>query len=107
MILIDADSRTFPLDAVVFLAVLVRQRVGTRLRQHVLRGAGDPVLTLGVLGAQGARGGHALDVSTEGALAGAHPLTHGAARYHWILLGAGITKTHKKSVKKSSQLLFS
>lgn len=72
----------------VLLAVLVRQWVGARLGQHVLRGAGDPVLTLGVLGAQGARGGHALHLPAEGALAGAHPLAHGAARHHRILLGA-------------------
>lgn len=78
---------TFPLDAVVLLAGLVWQGIGAWLRQHVLWGACDPVLTLGVLGAQGARGGHALDLPTERTLAGAHSLAHRTARYYWILLG--------------------
>lgn len=84
---LTAASPTFPLDAVVLLTVLVRQRVGARLRQHVLWGARDPVFTLGVLGAQGAGGGHPLDFPAEWALAGTHPLTHCTARHYWILLG--------------------
>lgn len=71
----------------VLLAVLMWQGVGARLRQHVLRGACDPVLTLGVLGAQGAGGAHALNLPTEWALAGAHSLSHCTARHYWILLG--------------------
>lgn len=81
-------SGTFPLDAVVLLAVLVRQRIGARLGQQVLGGAGDPVVTLGVLGAYGAGVGHALYLSAEWTLTGANSLAHCAARYHWILLGA-------------------
>lgn len=82
------EELTFSFDAVVLLTVFMWQRVGARLRQHVLWGAGDPVLTVGVLGAQGAGRGHALDVSTERTLAGADPLSHSAARYHRVLLGA-------------------
>lgn len=93
----EAASPTFPLDAVVLLAVLMRQGVRARLRQHVLRGARDPVLTLGVLGAQGARGGHALDLPTERTLAGAHPLAHCTARHDWILLGTVCRHTHKNT----------
>ena len=91
---IPAASPTFPLDAVVVLAVLVGQGVGPWLRQHVLRGARDPVLALGVLGAEGARGGHALHLPTERALAGAHSLSHCAARHHRILLSATCMQTH-------------
>lgn len=43
---------------------------------------------MGVLGAQGAGCGHALDVPAKWTLAGADPLSHGAARYHRILLCA-------------------
>lgn len=74
--------------------MLVWQGVGARLRQQVLWGARDPVLTLGVLGAQGARGGHALDLSAEWALAGAHSLAHCTARHYWILLGTVSRNTH-------------
>lgn len=84
---------TFPLDAVVVLVVILGQRVWTWLRQHVLGSAGHPVLTMGVLGTHGARGGHTLHVPAVGALAGAHPLAHRAARHHWILLGATRTNT--------------
>lgn len=91
---ITAASPTFPLDAVVLLTVLMWQRVGARLRQHVLWGACDPVLALGVLGAQGARGGHTLDLATEWALAGAHPLAHCTARHYWILLGTMCRQAH-------------
>ena len=91
---IQSSHPTFPLDAVILLAVLVWQGVGARLRQQVLWGARDPVLTLGVLGAQGARGGHALDLSAEWALAGAHSLAHCTARHYWILLGTVSKNTH-------------
>lgn len=91
---------TFPLDAVVLLAMLVWQGVGARLRQQVLWGARDPVLTLGVLGAQGARGGHALDLSAEWALAGAHSLAHCTARHYWILLGTVSRNTHTHTHKQ-------
>lgn len=91
---ITAASPTFPLDAVIVLAVLVWQGVGARLRQHVLRGACDPVLALGVLGAEGARGGHALHLPTERALAGAHSLPHCTARHYWILLSTTCMQAH-------------
>lgn len=86
-------SPTFPLDAVVVLVVILGQRVRTRLRQHVLGGARHPVLTVGVLGAEGAGGGHGLHLPAVGAVAGAHPLAHGAARHHRILFGAAYTNT--------------
>lgn len=72
------------------------ERVGTRLRQQVLRGARNPAVTLGVLRAQAAGCGHALDVATEGTLAGANPLSHRAARHHWVLFGAARMQTHKQ-----------
>ena len=81
---------TVPLDAVVVLAVLVGQGVGPGRGQQVMGGAADPVL---VLGPQGAGAGEALDIWTEGTLAGAPPLAHCAARDHRVLLGAVHTHT--------------
>lgn len=85
---------TFPLDAVVLLAVLVGEGIGARLGQQVLRGTRHAVLALGVLGAQGARRGQTLDVPAERTLAGAHSLAHRAARDHRVILGA--TRTHER-----------
>lgn len=79
---------TFPLDAMVVLAVLVGEGVTARLGQEVLWGAGDPILTLGVLGGQATGGDHNLHLPTERALAGAHPLAHRTARHHRVLLSA-------------------
>lgn len=89
---ITAQSHTFSLDAVI-LSVLMWKWVGARLRQQVLGGACDPVFTLGVLGAQGAGRGHALDVPAERTVAGADPLSHRATRHNWVLFGAGCVCT--------------
>lgn len=87
-------SPTFSLDAVVLLAVLMWQRVGARLRQHIMRGACDSILTLGVLGAHGAWRGQSLHLPAERALAGTHSLSYRAARHHWILLCAMCKRKH-------------
>lgn len=82
------DGLTFPLDAVIVLAVFVGgQRIRAGLRQQILRCARDPVLT-GVLRAHAAGSRQTLDVTGERTLAGADPLTYGTARDHRILLGA-------------------
>ena len=70
------------------MAVLMRQREGAGLGQHVLRGAGDAAVALGKLAADARAVAQALDLSTEGTLVGAHPLTHSTTRYHRILLCA-------------------
>lgn len=89
----SAVPLTFPLDAVL-LVVLMWERVGPRLGQQVLRGARNAILTLGVLGAQSAGRGQALDVPTERTLAGANSLSHRAARHYGVLFGAACMRTH-------------
>lgn len=67
--------------------MLVGQWVGARLGQQVLRGAADAVLT-GVRGAHAAGCAHALHLAAEGALTGAHPLTHRASGHNRVLFTA-------------------
>lgn len=82
------DGPTFPLDAVIVLAVFMGQRVrGLGLRQQILRRARDPVLT-GILGAHATGSRETLDVTAERTLAGADPLAYSTARDHRVLLGA-------------------
>ena len=78
-----AVTLTFPLGAVVNLAVLLGQRVRVGWGQEVLGGARHTILTL-VLGPQVGRGGESSRLTAERTVVGGHFLSHCAPGNHRI-----------------------